>query len=678
MRPLEVNELPHCANCGQLMTWDTSVMEMCSQRLNFCGEKCLEVFNSYLIPVYSETYLNKLDETCFSDSIGPQAYKKESSKTLHPPKKNLSYLSQNKTDPFLLEIIRNYFVSTCEEMGASMMRTAFSTLFSEARDFIVVMLDEEAELLAQVDYVPSMLGAARHAIKLCLFEVGVENLAPGDIILSNDPYRNNGHIPEHIMVKPIFQKEKIIGYTGCICHMVDVGGSVPAAFGIHENCYQEGLRIPPVKIYENNQEVVDNLKLILANTRLPKSSYGDFKAMIGALYRGEKRILQLIDRYDYHIYSQACHDIKSVSEQLMRKQIASWPNGTYEISDYFESDGITPERSWQLKCKLQIRNHDLIVDLSGSDEPPAGSMAMTFGSSSAAVYIAIFQMVDNVIPINEGCYRCITVISPYGTLTNTPHPHASMAGHSEGQPILIDMLLRAFAKFSDQSAAPDANSCGLVSFGGIDPRNNTPFAYLNLEGTGWGASKFSDGNSVQFTKLGNCSVQTIDSVETRYPFIHLEYELQPFRGGAGKYRGGFGSRRRIKVFGHDLVASTTISRTILSAPGLQGGGNSAVNMVSFRSPNENNWKLATEKFGSISNGMFSNLKLKPNDEVLVITGNGAGYGNPYEREPKLVLKDVIDELLTIEQALQYFGVVVMEDKLEIDYVKTFQSRKEKG
>ena len=196
------------------------------------------------------------------------------------------------SDPFLLEIIRNYFITTCQEMGTSMMRTAFSTLFSEARDFIVVILDRDAELLAQVDYVPSMLGAARHAVKLCLHEIGIDRLEPGDIIMSNDPYRNNGHIPEHIMVKPIFSGDIIVGYTGCIGHMVDVGGSVPAAFGIHENCYQEGLRIPPIKIYKDNQEVEDNFKLILANTRTPKSSYGDFKAMVGALYKGEKRILE--------------------------------------------------------------------------------------------------------------------------------------------------------------------------------------------------------------------------------------------------------------------------------------------------------------------------------------------------------------------------------------------------
>ena len=237
------------------------------------------------------------------------------------------------TEPFLLEIIRNYLTTTCQEMGTSMMRTAFTPLFSEARDFIVVVFDKDVELLAQVDFVPAMLGSARHAVKLVVHEIGIENLEPGDVIITNDPYRSNNHIPEHILVKPNFFDGKIVSYTGCIGHMCDVGGSVPAAFGLHENCFQEGLRTPPVKIYKRDQQVDDVWKILLSNTRTPKSNYGDLKAMIGALYKGEQRIFELIDRYGLAVFQQACVDIKSVSEVLMRRQIAAWPNGVYEIQD---------------------------------------------------------------------------------------------------------------------------------------------------------------------------------------------------------------------------------------------------------------------------------------------------------------------------------------------------------
>lgn len=578
------------------------------------------------------------------------------------------------TDPFVLEIIRNYLVTTCEEMGTAMIRTSFSPIFNEARDFIVVVFDENVELLAQVDYVPAMLGSARHAVKLLLHEIGIENLEEGDVVITNDPYRSNNHIPEHILVKPVFKDGKIVGYVGSIAHMVDVGGTVPAAFGIHENCFQEGLRVPPVKIFKRNSQVDDVFKLLLANTRTPKSSYGDFMAMVGALGRGELRILDLIERYGLETYRQACVDMKNVSERLMRRQIASWPNGVYEINDCFESDGVTPNRNWKLKAKLVVRDEELIIDFTGSDEPANGSMAMTYGSSSSAGYEAVFQMADRDIPINEGCYRCITVISPYGRLTNVNYPHASMAGNSEGQPVVIDMLLRAFAQFSDEAPAPDGNSLGLIAFGGVDDRTDLPFAFLQLEGTGWGGSKYADGNSVQFSKLGNCAIQPIEIVESRYPITHLEFEMEPFRGGAGKFRGGFGARRRVKVYGSELVASSTISRVEQAAPGLVGGKPSAVNILSFKSAGDDKWQTAVEKFGVVAPGMFSNVPLKTDDEILVITGNGAGYGDPFERAPESVLADVQDELLSVEQAKTHFGVIISGDSLEINLAATEATR----
>ena len=569
-----------------------------------------------------------------------------------------------KTDPFVLEIIRNYLTTTCEEMGTTMMRTSFSPIFNEARDFIVVLYDAEVELLAQVDYVPAMLGSARHGVKLALHEVGIDNLDPGDVIIMNDPYRSNNHIPEHILIKPVFKDSQIVGYVGSIAHMVDVGGTVPGAFGIHENCFQEGMRIAPVKLFKRNQQQDDILKLILANTRTPEFSYGDFMAMVGALGRGEKRIHDLIDRYGLETYTQACFDMKKVSERLMRKQIGSWPDGVYEVDDCFESDGVTPNRNWQLKSKLVIRGEEMIIDLTGSDEPANGSMAMTYGSSSSAGYEAVFQMADRDIPINEGCYRCITVISPYGSLTNVNYPHASMAGNTEGQPVLIDMLLRGFAQFSDDAPAPDGNSCGLVALGGIDERTNLPFAFLSLEGIGWGGSKYADGNSVQFSKLGNCATQSIEIVESRYPVTHLSYEIEPFRGGAGKHRGGYGSKRVMQVYGKDLVASSGISRCTMPAPGLNGGSNAAVNVLAFKSPDDIDWRSATDKFGTVAPGLFSNAPLKPDDKIMVITANGAGYGDPFERDPHAVLTDFLDELLSPEQAEALFKVVISKEKVD--------------
>lgn len=578
------------------------------------------------------------------------------------------------TDPFLLEIMRSHLITTCREMGTMMMRTSFSPIFNEARDFIVVVFDREVELLAQVDFVPAMLGSAMHGIPLAVREVGVENLEPGDVVVTNDPYRANNHIPEHVLVRPIFYDGAIVAYTGAIAHMVDVGGSVPAAFGIHENVFQEGIRVPPVKLYRGDRQVDDIFKILLANTRTPNASYGDLKAIVGALQLGEQRVIELVERYGIDAFLRGCEDMKDVSERLMRTQIASWPNGVYEVEDAIESDGVVPDRAWKIHAKLVVRDDDLIIDFSGSDEPCVGSMSLTYGSSASAGYEAVLQMVDREIPLNEGAYRCITVISPYGTIVNAHYPHATMAGNSEGQPQVIDMLLRAFAQFAEDAPAGDGNSNGIVGIGGLDPRTGLPFAYLNIDGTGWGGSAYADGNDVQFCKLANCAVQSIEVMESRYPIVHREYQIQPFRGGGGKHRGGFGSRRRWCVYGSDAVVSATVNRVASPTPGLHGGDPAATNVLLFRSPGEEEWRTAREKFGTRTDGMFSNATIVPGDEILVITANGAGYGDPFERDPARVLADYLEELLSPEQARTVFGVVIDVEQRVVDLAATHQVR----
>jgi N-methylhydantoinase B/oxoprolinase/acetone carboxylase alpha subunit len=555
-------------------------------------------------------------------------------------------------------------------MGTTMIRTSFSPIFNEARDFIVVVLDRHVELLAQVDFVPAMLGSAMHGIPLAVREVGVENLEPGDVIVTNDPYRANNHIPEHVLVKPVFLNGEIVAYTGAIAHMVDVGGTVPAAFGIHENVFQEGLRVPPVKLYRGDRQVDDVFKILLANTRTPNASYGDLKAVVGALYLGERRVLELVGRYGLEAFLEACDDMKRVSEHLMRRQIRRWPNGVYEVEDAFESDGVVPDRPWRLRAKLVVRDDDLIIDFTGSDEPCAGSMALTYGSSSSAGYEAVLQMADGEIPLNDGAYRCITVISPYGTIVNASYPHATMAGNSEGQPHVIDMLLRAFAQFSRDAPAGDGNSNGIVGLGGVDPRTGRTFAYLNIDGTGWGGSAYADGNDVQFCKLANCAIQSVEVMESRYPIVHAEYQLECFRGGGGRHRGGFGSRRRWRVDGEKVVVSATVNRVATPTPPLHGGDPAATNVLLFRRPGATAWETARERFGAHADGMFSNGRLARGEEILVVTANGAGYGDPFERDPGLVLEDYLDELLSAEQARDVFGVVLDEARRAVDVAAT--------
>ncbi len=328
------------------------------------------------------------------------------------------------TDPFLLEIIRNNLITTCKEMGIAMMRTSYSPMFNEALDFSCVVFDGRAEMIAQAPFIPAQIGSTVHVVPTAIAEIGAENLSPGDVIFTNDPYRGNCHLPEFVVIKPYFRDGEILAYTANIAHMTDVGGMVPAAFGDHENMFQEGIRFPPVKIYEADREVEAIFRILISNVRTPKASYGDMKAMIGSLYLAERRIDELLERYGRDTYEQCCEDIKNVSERLMRAQIASWPDGEYSAEGQLEDDGVVPDRPWKIKGTLVIRGDELVVDFTGSDPQCFGPANQTFGTTASSAYNAVFHMLPNEseIPYNHGCYRAISVIAPPGSIVNVNYP----------------------------------------------------------------------------------------------------------------------------------------------------------------------------------------------------------------------------------------------------------------
>ena len=214
------------------------------------------------------------------------------------------------TDPFLLEIIRNHLITTCREMGIAMMRTSYSPMFNEALDFTCLLFDGNGEMAAQAPFCPAMIGSTVHLIPNAINEIGPENLGPGDVVFTNDPYRGDCHLPEFCVIKPYFHEGEILAYSVNIAHMTDIGGMVPAAFGDTRNTWQEGIRFPPLKIYEADREVEAIFRILISNVRTPKHSYGDMKAMIGSLYLAEKRIDEVVRRYGAATFRQAVADIK--------------------------------------------------------------------------------------------------------------------------------------------------------------------------------------------------------------------------------------------------------------------------------------------------------------------------------------------------------------------------------
>lgn len=582
------------------------------------------------------------------------------------------------TDPFLLEIIRNNLITTCKEMGIAMMRTSYSPMFNEALDFSCVVFDGRAEMIAQAPFIPAQIGSTVHVVPTAIAEIGAENLSPGDVIFTNDPYRGNCHLPEFVVIKPYFRDGEILAYTANIAHMTDVGGMVPAAFGDHENMFQEGIRFPPVKIYEADREVEAIFRILISNVRTPKASYGDMKAMIGSLYLAERRIDELLDRYGRDTYEQCCEDIKNVSERLMRAQIASWPDGEYSAEGQLEDDGVVPDRPWKIKGTLVIRGDELIVDFTGSDPQCFGPANQTFGTTASSAYNAVFHMLpsESEIPYNHGCYRAISVIAPPGSIVNVNYPGSSVGGNSDTHPTTVDILLKAFSQISERSSAADGGTCGCIGFGGDDPRTREPYAHLHLEGVGWGGRNDGDGNDAQFVKNGNCANTPIEVAETRYPFLNIEYQLEPGKVGHGRHRGGFGTRRIFRFLSDGVHISSHTNRHRERAWGLFGGEAGTNTVIAFRRKGETEWVRAREAFGTASYGKFSNVVMNAGDEMLFVTPSGGGYGNAFERDPELVLVDVADELLSAKDARESYGVAL--DGNTVDLAETAVLRSSAG
>lgn len=588
--------------------------------------------------------------------------------------------SGSSADPIVLEIVRSALKMACEEMGRSMMRTAWSPIFNEGLDLSCMIFDHRGEMLAQGDFCPSHIGATVHIVEWAIKEVGPDNLEPGDVILHNDPYRGGCHLPEFLTLKPIFADGRIEAYAACIAHMVDVGGSVPGSFGDTKNIFEEGLRLPPVKIYRRDQEVSDLFSVILSNVRMPQYLYGDMKAMIGSLYTAERRVLELIDRYGPPTFRDLGERIKDVSEVLAREVIRALPDGEYTFEGEIEDDGVLPDQRWRIRATVVVRGDEVIVDYTGSSPQSAGPANQTWAVTASGTYAALFHLYPNDLPRNAGAYRPITVIAPPGSFVNVAYPGSCVGGNTDSMPTTIDVVLGALSEVAGQGTASDGDTYAIITIGGTDPRTGEGFTLCYYDGSGGGARWFADGNDGQGCKNGNGRRMPIEVIESRYPLQLLSYGLnRDPRGmpGAGRFRGGLGTRRWFRVCAPEVYVSAHTNRNVVRPWGKAGGAEGGNCEVLFRRAGADRWQTAVELFGVASPGKFSNVVLHDGDEIVVGAPGGGGYGPPNARDPQLVADDVADGLYTVAEAAEIYGVV-LDTAGEVDVRATADRRAAAG
>ena len=531
-----------------------------------------------------------------------------------------------RRDPIELEIFKNLYHSIAEEMGAALRRTAFSPNIKERRDYSCALFDRAGEVIAMGDHMPVHLGSMPMSVRAAVDSC---KMLSGDVVMLNDPFRGGTHLPDITLVAPVYIKDR--GHTmpdfyvASRAHHADVGGAYAGSMGLCREIYQEGFRIPPVKILRAGAMQSDVLALLLANVRTPEEREGDLRAQIAACHTGAERLREICARYGVDRAKRTAKDLLEYSEELMRAFLLRVPPGEYRAEDFLDNDGIT-EQSVKIVVTLTFahqqwsrsrhRGEVVTVDFTGSDPQVEGSVnAVEAITYSACFYVLRCLLADDV-PATAGLMRPIRVIAPQGTIVNASPPAAVAGGNVETSQRIVDVLLRALSKaIPDRIPAAASGTMNNLTIGGVDPRTGKPFAYYETIAGGMGARPTKSGVSGVHTHMTNSLNTPAEALAYGYPLRVLEYSLRPDSGGAGKHHGGDGIVREIEVL-TECEVTLLSERRVLAPWGLSGGGDGSPGRTSV---------IRNDGSVEAMPGKFS-TRLRKGDRIRIESPGGGGWG----------------------------------------------------
>ena len=571
------------------------------------------------------------------------------------------HYSGGEPDLVTLNVIRNRLDAICDEMDLEALRTAHSPLFSESKDFSCMLFDRDLQLISQAQNNPAIICAGLSTVPFVVEELGESYFEPGDVVVHNDPYRGACHMPEHMLLEGIFVDDELVGYAAIIAHIAEIGGMVPGSFAVTASeVYQEGLRLPPIKLMKRGEHVEELWKVILANHRTPDATFGDFHAMLASLKVAARRMPELIHTYGLDTLRASTKALNLASERWMREQISAIPDGIYSFDDRYEDD---PRRNVPhvFRVDVNVEGDEIVVDYSRSDKQVDAAINLTYVATAAATYTGILQSINvRDVPLNQGVFRPISMIAPPGSLLNVQHPGSSVGGNSDGQPRVINAIWGAMSQaLPDRACAADGGTNCLFPMGGVHPETGEYFAHLHLEGGGWGARKDYDGNTNLFCAHGSTiEITPIEILESRYPLLHVACALREDSGGPGRNRGGLSVMRRFIVQAPELTVSALADRHFVGPWGLFGGLEGGRQSFLIKQAGDTEFRTFAEVFGVSSPTKFDNITVRHGDELLFEAPGGGGYGDPLERAPARVLADVQNRNVSLQAAETAYGVML--------------------
>ncbi len=562
-------------------------------------------------------------------------------------------------DPITVEVIHNYYLSAAREMERNLMRTAYTTIVYEIRDFGLGIYDKNFRMMAESPGLAVFTCGNDYGLRKSIEFIGIDNIEPGDFILTSYPYWSSAHPMDVLAISPIFYKEELIGFTAIKQHWVDLGQKEAGYMLDSTDVFQEGLIMPAMKLYRGgvrNEEIVN---LIRFNSRIPDRVIGDMNAQISACRTGERRVAEMAERFGLDTLLEAIEEILDHGERISRARLAQLPKGTWTAEDFADDDGIDRETMLKLKCTITITDDEFIVDWTGSHPRTYGPMNLPIGLTTGVSGLAFKGITTPDYPANSGHYRPLKVIAPPGTLVHAlpPAPTFTLwAGL-----LMPEVIMKALSQgMPDHIPACSGGDIFSVMGLGIHPETGLHWLEANNEAVGFGAFEGNDGeDAIMHLSEPGCRNNPIEVMETKGPWIIENYGLRPDSGGPGEYRGGVGITRTYRFLHHSQVLAI-VKKTKTAPWGMHGGQNGEAGTVTI-------WP-GTEK--ERVNGALHEKDLQAEDVLINRSGGGGGWGNPFRRDPQHVLTDVRDGYVSEHSARKNYGVVIDIENWTVDEAAT--------
>ena len=555
-----------------------------------------------------------------------------------------------KLDHVTLAVLQHGLNQVCNEMDLAFQRAAFSPVIAEAMDRSDgIYHRDDGALIAQGELgLPIFVGTMQYSTRNLIEQAS--DLQPGDIYIVNDPYLGGTHLMDVRMGMPFYYDGEIFCWLANTGHWRDTGGAVPGGFSANATeVEQEGLRLPPVKLYRAGKVNEEIMSIILSNIRVADETVGDIKAQAAALRVGERRLTALLDRYGKDTVEAAVDELRERSEAQMRAQIAAIPDGEYHSVAWVDSDGVVDE-PLKIDLKVKVAETDLHFDLSGSSPPCKGPMNSVIATTHSAVYLAVKHIFPE-IPINAGTFAPLHVKDPKGTFLYAEYPRPVSGCAAEVSQRIAEAVFAALVQaIPEKLYAAPAGTSGNFALGGVDDRSGKPYVMYLFTGGGYGGNAETDGLTNGCSTIGISTMQPIEVLEQRYPVLFEEFSLREGSGGAGRTRGGFGVNYAMRLRNGWGRASFVMDHGRYGPQGVLGGEDGGANTVRV--------ERADDVYVPLHLSKDQNIEVNEGDVVRVATPGGGGYGVAWERDPQAVAHDVGRGYFSSQQAASLWGVVV--------------------